>query len=99
MNAVVIFDVTIGEALNVIKNMRLLGYATYWECAVKKYNLPHNAVWKPNTEIEQAKTDLQNAIDQLNLFRVSNAIKLSKCIVLNSTPWAGIPDEYASIAG
>jgi len=55
----------------------------------KRYYLPHNIIWKPNTETERAMEDLNMAIASLNS-QLSVNCELLRCIVLNSTPWSGI---------
>jgi hypothetical protein len=65
MNAVIIFDVNNSHD-KVVQHMMRMGYHRTWMSAEKLFNLPHNMLWKPNTEIQTAKQDLQNVIAFLN---------------------------------
>jgi hypothetical protein len=100
MNAVIIFDLNdISNNHAVIQNMMNRGYLTKWvkqQGDADKYYLPSNMVWKPNTELDAAKVDLDSVIEILNLQphlppNQRTSISLSRCIVLSSTPWIGIP--------
>lgn len=95
MNSVITFDVTNNQEFLIREQMRASGYFISWvsgEGADKKtINLPHNVVWKPNTESSQALIDLKDAIDLINQNRgANNKIELLRCIILNSTPWRAI---------
>lgn len=94
MNAVVIFDVDKEQDV-VIQKLIAMGYHKSWavlnsnNTPNKVYNLPHNVVWKPNIESKDAMSDLEFAIDQINVNKV-RGIVLLRCVILNSTPWLGI---------
>ncbi len=101
MNAVIIFDVSHGATAVVRENLQRNGYFNYWTIpnpqqpnAVVVYNLPHNMVWKKDVEANQAMADIQAVIVNVNAFRAASTqplLTLERCIVLNSTPWSGIP--------
>jgi hypothetical protein len=67
MNAVIIFDVN-GDANHnrVVDYMRRLGYHKTWASENKVFTLPHNMIWKPNTELQEAKLDIESAVALLN---------------------------------
>jgi|GEM_PF-1853960 len=94
MNSVIIFDVSNNQESLVREQIRATGYYVSWvsgEGAEKKtINLPHNVVWKPNTETAQALSDIQQAISLINQRRGADQISLLRCIILNSTPWRAI---------
>jgi GH18 family chitinase len=94
MNSVIIFDVSNNQGPVIIQEMRTLGYYTSWLSgdAPNKTTvlLPHNTIWKPNTESQQGIDDLNQAIASVNKRNTSN-ILLTRCVVLNSTPWRAIP--------
>jgi hypothetical protein len=94
MNSVVIFDVSENQEATVRQLMAAKGYYLNWtsgEGADKKMvYLPHNVVWKPNTESQQAVDDIKQVIQTLNGNRATNPVSLLRCVVLNSTPWKAI---------
>ena len=90
-NAVVIFDVSANEYENVVAEMRKVGYFSWWSSDNISYLLPHNTVWKKDTEFDAAITDLKNSITRINLTRGANKIQLIRYLVLNSTPWKATP--------
>jgi hypothetical protein len=68
MNAVIIFDTnSIDNDASVIRQMIAMGYSQSWTSSEKNYLLPHNTIWKPNTELKIAKVDLDNVIAFLNI--------------------------------
>jgi hypothetical protein len=59
MTACIIFDVS--DRLQEVKNaLTALGYWTAWNGKGNRYGLPHNAMWKLNCELSQAKNDLRS---------------------------------------
>ncbi|GAC1302788.1 MAG: hypothetical protein NVSMB24_07900 [Mucilaginibacter sp.] len=94
MNAVIIFDVSDNNEAAVRNLMRTFGYYLNWSTGEgeekKTINLPHNIVWKPNTESQQGLDDINRIIELLNSNRQGNPITLLRCVVLNSSPWKAI---------
>jgi len=84
MNSVIIFDVTNNATALVVEKMITKGYYKNWKNENKIVNLPHNIVWKPNTESTLAVQDIKEAVEIVNS---TIPCKLLRCVVLNSTPW------------
>lgn len=87
MNSVIIFDVSSFRE-EVIRMMHAKGYYKDWNASEKRYFLPENIVWKPNTESQQAMNDLESVIEQINSY--GKKCELLRCVVLNSSPWKAI---------
>jgi len=90
MNSVIIFDVS-GDnnpTQRVVAGMAARGYVKNWQSNNQTFFLPHNIVWKPNTEFRQAYDDLQQVIQQLNF--QNPPITIRRCVILNSSPWMAI---------
>lgn len=95
MNSVIVFDSTSPINTQKIRNAMLArGYYNSWSVPINNvptiYRLPHNMVWKPNTESK-------SAIEDLSLVSGSLGLIVERCIVLNSTPWNGIPGKDVSV--
>ena len=92
-NAVIIFDVEpVGESATIIKQMNSLSYSNFWNSNGVRYQLPTNTVWKPNTELQTAVTDLINSSAAINNTRTPlTRIRYIRHLVLNSTPWNATP--------
>jgi hypothetical protein len=85
MNAVIIFDTnSVDNDASVIRQMIALGYSQSWKSNEKGYLLPHNTLWKPNTELKAAKVDLDNVIAFLNIqAAVPNRSPVEKVLIPN----------------
>jgi len=97
MNSFIVFDVD-KRLAEVKAGLRKLGYFDSWKAAnsdPKIYHLPHNAVWKRDTELSKAKTDLFNVIISLNTI-AADPINILRCIVVPVTPWDGIEGTPSS---
>ncbi len=98
MNSVITFDVSSNLENLVREQMRATGYYIAWDSTStpdkKTIYLPHNMVWKPNTESQQALSDIQQAIAIINQRRAAgDQIRLLRCVILNSTPWRAVYGE------
>ena len=96
MNAVIIFDVSNNANDHVVISMKQKGYFATWNSNnnTNLFNLPHNVVWRPNTEFNQALSDLNQAILEVNSTPFGKQqIQLQRCLVLNATPWFAIPGQ------
>jgi hypothetical protein len=89
MNAVIIYDVSTRDQ-EVKRDMIASGYYDAWNNPTNstRFKLPHNTLWRPNTDLVIAKTDLERVINNLN--QSLPLITLTRCIVLSPTPWDGI---------
>jgi hypothetical protein len=87
MNIFVVFDVSENEE-SVKSELRNNGYYDAWTSEGRNYQLPHNCMWKKNTELINGKEDVERAITTLNAAS-GGTIKLEKLIVLQATPWTG----------
>jgi hypothetical protein len=97
MNAVIVFDLSEPSATSkVVERLKAIGYHSYWMAGAiepkKRYNLPHNMVWKQNAEMQQAKTDLERTVEEYRSLTQSQ-VRVTRCIILNSTPWGGIEGD------
>ena len=95
MNSVVIFDISDNNRTEAVRQLMVSkGYYLTWTNAdgatTRTVYLPHNIVWKPNTESLQAIEDLKQAVATINAGVMGNPIQLLRCVVLNSTPWQAI---------
>lgn len=96
MNSVIVFDITHPERIHEIKNeMMNLGYYVVWNSinsdgSRTTYNLPHNMIWRQETDGSRAIADLQAVITSINNRSTRPPFQLLRCIVLNSTPWFGV---------
>jgi hypothetical protein len=92
MNACIIFDVS-GKNEEVRAALTSLGYWSAWVGRGSKYILPHNAMWKLNCELSQAKIDLKTVTLNLSINDPANPVKIKSCIVLPVTPWDGFAEN------
>jgi hypothetical protein len=92
MNSVVIFDISDNNRVEAVRQLMVSkGYYLTWKSPVDRtVYLPHNIVWKPNTETKQAIEDLKQAVSTINVGATGTQIQLLRCVVLNSTPWQAI---------
>jgi len=89
MNAYISFDVS-NRAEVVIARLRAMGYYNAWVSKGVTYFLPSHSLWKPNCELSQAKNDLVNLVNTLNVEMPNSQIVIQRCIVLSVTPWDGL---------
>lgn len=91
MNAVIIYE--IANNPDKLKNaMKAIGYFDIWMSGGKRYHLPSNTVWKPDTTLEQAYADIRQEITKINTPANLNPTTLDKCIVLSSSPFVGLSE-------
>jgi len=93
MEAFITYDVSARQS-DVKNGMTKLGYQDYWisNTSNTTYYLPNTSLWKDNTELNTALTDIQKVIAGLNASKLYNqeTIVLLRCIVVPATPWGGI---------
>jgi len=93
MNPFIVFEINDPSQVEAIKGaLSPLGYYSAWVSSGVRYEFPSNCVWKVNSELQSALTDLQNVIAVLNQTRTDNPIRLLKCVILSNTPWVSIPN-------
>jgi hypothetical protein len=83
MNSVVIFEVPQHQIQTLRNQLKGIGYYDSWLGNQIQYFLPNNAMWKPNCELKQAKSDVER-------LSTANNIPLLRCIALSVNPWEGI---------
>ena len=91
MEVVVIYEIN-NEEFNsdVNEGMKEKGYYKSWKYEEKPYRLPDNCFWNPNCTLDQGLQDITDVVTQISRTK-KTAVKLTKCFVLPSTPWEGIP--------
>lgn len=98
MNAVIILDISDSTQMqNLRQAFRSNGYYLTWftpdtssqNNSKREVYLPHNIIWRPDIELQQAIDDVNRIISQYNVNN-PRPITLLRCVVLNSTPWKAI---------
>jgi hypothetical protein len=97
MNALVLYEVD-NQPDAVKKGMIAIGYHTVWMAAGIRYELPNNSLWKPDTTLEQAYSDINLVVNNVNRLALgsgpfANRVLLIKCIVVSNNPWVGLPSK------
>jgi len=71
--------------------MRKLGYYSNWKESEKSYELPDSCVWKPDTGLVKAKSDLLKITTEMT--DRDTTFKLISSIIVYADPWTGVPKE------
>lgn len=96
MEAFITYDVSARQP-DVKSGMLKLGYFDHWNSDEngKKvtYYLPNTSLWKKDTELKTALSDIQKLIDSLNATKLplQEKILLWRCIVVSASPFVGVP--------
>lgn len=96
MQAFITYDVSARQS-DVKSGMVNKGYYDNWVVEENgrkvTYYLPNTSLWKNDTELKTALTDIQSVIDNLNATKLYSQEKiiLWRCIVTSASPWIGIP--------
>ena len=89
MNAIIIYEISARKD-EVKTQMVTLGYYARWSANEIIYNLPSQAIWKPNIDLKAALSEFQGVIKRLNAIPNANIITIERCIVLSVNPWEGM---------
>ena len=93
MEAFITYDVSARQQ-DVKSGMVKLGYSDTWTVnGTTTYYLPNTSLWKNETELNKALSDIQSVISGLNSTKTyyQETIVLWRCIAVSASPWAGIP--------
>jgi hypothetical protein len=94
MNPFIVFELNDPAQNEIVRNgLAISQYYAAWLSNGIRYELPSNCVWKLNSDLDTALSDMKNLINSLNQNPQYAGLRLIKCIVLSNTPWAGIPVE------
>ncbi|MEO8885983.1 MAG: hypothetical protein ABI367_07965 [Mucilaginibacter sp.] len=91
MEVVVIYEIDKEEFnSDVNAGMKDKSYYKSWKYKEKSYKLPDNCFWKPDGTLAEGKQDMIDVVAQISRSK-NTPVKLTKCLVLPSIQWEGIP--------